>query len=140
MKKKPLVIRDTREQKPWDFPGYRIKDKELKIGDYTFNGYSKLIVVERKSLADYLSCLSKWAKWRDSQLLNLRKVKHRIIIVEGDPSIVRWGKYSSPQTAISGAIEAILDDVPVLFAGTRDMASFACIQFLEAAKKIVDSA
>lgn len=140
MKRKPSIIIDTREQKPWSFDGYREVHKELKTGDYTFHGYSKLMVVERKSLADWVNCCGKWAKFKKKQLDKLAKLRHSIIIVEGDPSLVRWGKYGSPQSVVSGAIQAIQDGVPVLFCGTRDIARFACIHWLEETKKIIDSA
>lgn len=46
-----LVI-DTREKRPWTFPGQEVIYKELGVGDYTYEGYEQEFAVERKSLDD----------------------------------------------------------------------------------------
>jgi hypothetical protein len=42
------ILRDTREQKGWSFPGSQLKDVTLKTGDYTLEGFENQIVIERK--------------------------------------------------------------------------------------------
>ena len=47
-----LVLRDTREQRGWDFPEKHpclgTEEATLKTGDYTLKGYESIFVVERK--------------------------------------------------------------------------------------------
>ena len=47
MKDKPLIWRDTREQKGWKLEGYPVEDKGLSVGDYQIAN-SDLLVIERK--------------------------------------------------------------------------------------------
>lgn len=47
MKDKPLIWRDTREQKGWELEGYPVEDKGLSVGDYQIAN-SDLLVIERK--------------------------------------------------------------------------------------------
>lgn len=136
----PLILIDSRETTPWEFKGYRSKSTCLKVGDYTLLGYTKLIAVERKSLIDFAGCIRKWKKFEEGQIAKLKKVRYRCIIVEGDPSIGQYNKYTDPFLLVAGACDIILQDVSVLFCGTRDMAELACYQFMVRAKNLVDSA
>ena len=54
------IIIDTREQTPWSFPdGVLIERGTLATGDYTLAGLENIVAVERKSLADFISCCGK---------------------------------------------------------------------------------
>lgn len=49
----PPVVVDTREQKPYRFPGIsNVVRKKLNVGDYTHEGFEDVYSVERKSLED----------------------------------------------------------------------------------------
>lgn len=50
-----VVVIDTREQKPYDFP--RSVVKTLETGDYSIQGMENLVTIERKSLVDCYSTL-----------------------------------------------------------------------------------
>jgi ERCC4-type nuclease len=53
--KNTVLIQDTREQKPLQFH-IPVEVKTLKVGDYAINGSN--IVIERKSLSDFVSTIS----------------------------------------------------------------------------------
>lgn len=57
---KHQVLRDTREQRGWEFPASAnclgTREETLKTGDYTLAGYEKLLVIERKAST------AEWAK------------------------------------------------------------------------------
>lgn len=140
MKQTPLILIDTRENLPWEFPGFRSKVQMLKAGDYSLYGYTKLITVERKSLGDFALSSRNMDRFKKGQLAKLLKLTYACIIVEGDPSIARYSKYYTPETIISKSCDIILHGVPILFCGTRDMASYACLEFLMKSKNLVDGA
>src|SRR5258707_4196499 len=60
----PILLVDTREQNPFDFSRFAgwfsgIKEKALKLGDYSIAGLEDICVVERKGLSDLVgSCTS----------------------------------------------------------------------------------
>ena len=47
----PIII-DSREQKPYSFPGVTTRFEQLNVGDYTVAGYESEFAVERKTLDD----------------------------------------------------------------------------------------
>ncbi len=81
---KPTIIIDTREQKPWEFPMFRIKRKALKYGDYSVAGYEKQIIIERKSIADLFQSFTKTRSRMVIRLEEMGKFQYSALIVEGD--------------------------------------------------------
>ena len=53
MSGKPLIWRDTREQKGWKLEGYPVESKGLSVGDYQIAD-SDLLVIERKGAVSEL--------------------------------------------------------------------------------------
>lgn len=54
----PTLIVDSREQKPYRFPGISdVEQAQLPVGDYTYEGYEDTFAVERKSLNDLATSL-----------------------------------------------------------------------------------
>lgn len=51
------IIIDTREQEPWKLKGVKAEVDTLSFGDYAIKGREKEIVIERKSLSDFVSTL-----------------------------------------------------------------------------------
>lgn len=47
-----VIIRNTREQQPLEFPSVKVKD-----GDYSLENFTDRITIERKSLPDLLKTL-----------------------------------------------------------------------------------
>jgi len=137
-----LIFVDSREQRPFRFPkqahGQKIKTqkKKLTTGDYIPRGYSKPrggIVVERKGLGDFMSCMTgKDAHARfKAQLKRLSSWTRSIVVVEGKPSSCSLRIFSerqwTPQTLMRRVayLQATFN-VPIMMAETRSTAeSFA---------------
>lgn len=98
MRKIPVII-DTREQKPLDFsafPNVRIVRCKAWPGDYTLQAYSRMLAIERKSVADligtmcggYAGLTATTPKRFDCELLGLGGVIHlggrAFVLVEPD--------------------------------------------------------
>jgi ERCC4-type nuclease len=54
---------DSREQLPWSFPGHEVVRAALHAGDYSVEGLTDKVAIERKSLADFLSSIT-WGRER----------------------------------------------------------------------------
>ena len=54
------IIRDTREQKPYEFKDYpvSIRDQALPTGDYSVEGYETEFAIERKTKSDFLRSIT----------------------------------------------------------------------------------
>ena len=78
---KPVIIIDTREQKPYKFSIPTIK-KALPSGDYSIVGYEDDITVERKSLPDLVRFCGRDRSRFMNQCNRLVEIKHRLLIVE----------------------------------------------------------
>ena len=142
---KPSILVDNSEQVPWIFPGYKVFRTNLRdVGsDYSLRKYSKLIGVERKSFMDFVMRISSdnIQSFMRNQIAKLLKLKFSCIIIEGHPEQSR--KYSSiikikPEQIISVSAHIMSFGLPVLFAGDRQLANYACLRFLLESKKRVD--
>jgi hypothetical protein len=89
------IVRDTREQKGWDFPEEEKQAGKIRVagtvtatldaGDYTIKGYEDLVRIERK----YGFCelfgnmVPKEAELRfEREMEKLRNIPHKYIIIE----------------------------------------------------------
>jgi len=57
MSKRPTIIIDTREQRPFSFKGMCTVRRKLEVGDYSVRGLTQHVAVERKSKADLFSTM-----------------------------------------------------------------------------------
>jgi ERCC4-type nuclease len=129
-KPQPLVIRDTREQKPYDFPNYATIDRKLEFGDYALEGFENVLPVERKTFADYVATVTAQHDrfWRE--LARAREVGARlVVIVEGEYWWIKDRQYRGEihPNAILGATAALIaEGTPVHFVGDRENGRDAC--------------
>lgn len=56
--KQPTIIIDTREQQPLEFKGMKTLRRKLEVGDYSVQGLTTSVAVERKSKADLFSTMA----------------------------------------------------------------------------------
>lgn len=134
------IIVDTREKKPYDFPGSRVQHSVLKVGDYSLRGYTKLIAVERKSLADFHSCCMAGGARLAQQLAKLSQIPFALLVAECS---VSTRSYYSTLDAYgrSSVVARLLAEhrVPIFFADNRSVARHVVQRFLAAAKRAIDS-
>lgn len=86
-KKKPCIIRDTRESTPWDFSpligdDWTVEDGTLTHADYSVKGLTDMISLERKSREDMIQCCGSQRDRFVRELLALRGYKCRAVIIE----------------------------------------------------------
>lgn len=91
------IIIDTREQKPFTFAGYPCitETATLTSGDYSLEGFTHRIAVERKELNDLMGCLSSGRDRFKRELQRLSGYQSAVIVVESPFSSVTKGSYRS---------------------------------------------
>jgi len=80
----PVIVVDTREQKPLHFDGtIRTVRKCLKTGDYSVEGYEDQFAVERKSIPDLIGTLTAGRDRFEREMHRMAGIGFRRVIVEG---------------------------------------------------------
>lgn len=79
------IVRDTREQKGWNFEDCsacsEVVDQKLDTGDYAIQGLENTLSIERKaSVAELAACISK-TRFKN-ELLRMEKIPHRYLVLE----------------------------------------------------------
>jgi ERCC4-type nuclease len=128
------ILIDTREKKPFIFQGS--KKVALEVGDYSIHGYIKMVAVERKSLGDFLSCVSK--QRFKQQIRNLLKRPHRVIVVEGSMNDFNKFGFAREETIASFSSLVVSLGVPIVFCATRRLAQLFTFEYLKNIKKRID--
>jgi len=103
------VLVDTREQLPYTFAGLRADAKEgggpltvrtrletLDAGDYSIEGYDRLVTVERKSPSDLAGTLTSGRRRFNDELDRLREYDAAWIVVEAELSELFKGVAFAP--------------------------------------------
>jgi ERCC4-type nuclease len=139
--KKPLIIVDTREQKPFRFSS-RVETivRKLQTGDYSLAGYEDIVTIERKSLADFTQTVTRdHDRWRKCRLRLLR-FPYRMVICEFDYTQLTTDKKFHAQlkydskikvNVILGNLDALeVQGIPVVMASNKTIASKKAERFL----------
>lgn len=131
------VLVDTAEQRPWGFSADRFVTEKANLpeGDYTLAGAFGRMVIERKSLGDFVSTvIADWLRFR-KQLVRMSGYDVAVIVVEADIGDVLQHKYESealPDAVIGRANGIILDHgIPVLWWGKRPGCEHVAARFLQ---------
>jgi ERCC4-type nuclease len=126
---KPVAIIDTREQAPLRFTRLSTEQGTLQSGDYSFAGAEQQFAIERKSVADLVSCCVGSNRERFyRELHRLRGFRFKRLLIVGTRLEIEAGQYRSaikPQSVLAtlSTIEARFD-VPVVFASTPAQAAW----------------
>ena len=128
------IVRDTREQKPWDFAAdVAIVDAALPAGDYAPLGAETRCAVERKSLADWIGSIT-WERERfKRELAKLKSYEFAAVVIEANMADVYAREYRSqvhPNAVLGSAIAVTLDFCPVIWAGNREHGANLCARLL----------
>lgn len=126
---KPILVIDTREQRPYTFTDSRVGGvvhAALPAGDYSVQGCEMQIAVERKSLPDYINTVVHAQERFGRELALLKTYPRAWIVVEGSLDDVVQGRYDSrvtPQALLAMTASLMTRyGIPVLFAGDRPSA------------------
>lgn len=113
-----VALVDTREQLPFALEPLRVQDHTLQTGDYSILGMENLVAVERKSLADLVSCVGPNRDRFQRELERLAAFPHRLLAVEGSWEQIRAGDWRSniKPASVEGSLYAWMADfqLPVL--------------------------
>lgn len=124
----PTVIIDTREQDPLPIQRLPAIRGTLQSGDYSFTGGQDLFALERKTVADIVSCcIGKSRERFERELHRLRGFRFKRLLIIGTRSEIQQGHYRSSVKPCSvlhslAAWEARYD-LPVLFCATPGAAA-----------------
>jgi DNA excision repair protein ERCC-4 len=124
----PVIIIDSREQEPLPFRRLKTQRGALLTGDYSVAGLESLFAVERKTVADLISCCVGQNRERfQRELHRLRGFRFRRLVIVGTEEQILAGRYCSnikPQS-VMGTLQAfeVRYDVPVVFCETPERAA-----------------
>ncbi len=117
---RPVIIYDTREQRPLVFEQLESRPGTLQTGDYSIAGLETLFSIERKTIDDLANCCTGQNRERfERELHRLRGYRFKRLLVIGREDDICQGRYHSSITpkavfAMLGAFEARFD-LPVVF-------------------------
>jgi len=130
--KSPVIVIDTREQKPFRFEG--AVTKALSTGDYRVEGLENIISVERKSLSDLLGCIGQGRERFERELQRLSAMPYPALVIEASlAEVLRGTRHTS---AHPSSILGLLVNwswkykVGIWFCGNRDLAQMVTERLL----------
>ena len=120
------IICDSREQNGYTFatfPDVLAKTGTLATGDYSLDGFTDQVAIERKELSDLIACLTHDRDRFTRELERLRGFESAVVIVEARYSDIQQGRYRSRMTP-EAAQQSIISSMgryrlPFFFAGDR---------------------
>lgn len=136
---KLVILVDTREQRPLTLPNSR--RATLKVADYSVEGFTDLIAVERKSHEDFVGCVGKDRDRFERELAKLAMFEYPAIVLECTMADLLAGTRFSevhPHAAVGSLIAwSVKYRVPVWLAGDRRTAAATVRKILEDAVKYI---
>lgn len=119
---RPVVLVDSREQAPLRFSdAVDVELVTLETGDYSLQGFTADVAIERKSLGDFVQCCTHDRERFEEQIERLAKYQHAALVIETDWATLSAGAYRSHANprSITGSLLALMHDhrLPVLLAG-----------------------
>jgi len=133
------IIVDTREQEPYSFDPRLAAAvrRALPAGDYSIAGLEEIVVVERKTLDDFVSTVIHSRSRFREELRKLGGYRAACVVVEaglGDVLQKRFRGDAHPNAVLGSALSIILDfRIPVFFCGNRQAACHFVQAYLLAA-------
>jgi DNA excision repair protein ERCC-4 len=133
------IIIDSREQLPYRFDG--AITKALPTADYSVEGFSDRIAIERKSLSDLLGCIGGERRRFQAELGRLAQIRYRALVVEaGLSDLLTPGRSEIHPSAVLGSLVAWSwrYSLPIWFADNRRLAQMVTERLLTKAAKYAD--
>jgi ERCC4-type nuclease len=129
------VLIDTREQRPYAFPG--ALRKTLATADYSVAGLEDVIAIERKALNDFLNCISRERDRFERELQRLQGFPYRALVVEASLADILRACGGLHPNSIIGTIASWMMKyhLPILFAENRTLAEMLTGRLLAKAAK-----
>ena len=120
------IIIDTREQEPYEF-SCPTERRKLEVGDYSVDGHTDVIAVERKSLKDFISTVIHARKRFAREMEKLKEYPFSCVVVEANLDDVLRGIVDTGNVESNAVLGAALwlttyYRVPVFWCGSRPAA------------------
>jgi len=120
---KPIVLVDTREQMPWplweNHPNWIGGESSvaLKCGDYSIQGMTDVLALERKSLADLVDCTITSRERFLACCQRLGRLRWKSILVEASYEDIKagWDRDELPSKVHPNAVCGMLDAIEARF-------------------------
>lgn len=133
----PTIIVDSREQIPYLFESYDWRRGTLKTGDYSLEGFSDVLAVERKNKLDAWAMLSNERKRFERCLERLSLLDRAAIVIECSmaefceppPNVFRVNAATAMGSYISWSTKY---RIPVYFAENRQWGERVTLRILAA--------
>lgn len=132
----PTIIIDTREKQPYAFNVSKALSVRAKLqtGDYSLQGYEKMVALERKSLADYVKTVTLDRRRFCEELKRMTKIPWTAIVVEGTLEDIFTRRYDSgihPMSIYGATLDLIVTwAIPVFFLSNRQLAAIFTQDYL----------
>ena len=128
-----MIVVDTREQRQFRFgPAWVTRKGTLHTGDYSIEGLTGEVAIERKSLNDLVQCCSVGRRRFKTELQRLAIFPCRAVVIEAEMRDVIEGRYYGgilPQSVVGSICSWMTRfGVPFVFAG--EFAADVCLRFL----------
>ena len=134
-----VALVDSREQDPYSLAPLTTKTATLATGDYSLEGLSDSIALERKSLPDLLGVIGGGRERFERELARMRGYAYRVVIVEADWGSLEAGDYRSKisPSAATGTVAAWAGryQIGFQFCGNRESAEQFAVRFLVSAAR-----
>ncbi len=116
------IVIDTREQLPYSF-SIESTRATLKTGDYSLAGLESVVSIERKSLDDFIGCITASRERFESELSRADSLEKFWVVIEANLTSIENGLYRSkvnPESVL-GTLAAWSNrhKVGFIFAGNR---------------------
>jgi len=136
------ILIDSREKKPFTFANYEVETAALKTGDYSIKGLEDKLVLERKSISDFTSSITKQRFWNEME--RMADISKSYLILEfsiedamkfpvgsGIPKKL-WRFLRVKPKFILSCLQRIEDEygVIVIHSASRDEAAKKCLELL----------
>jgi ERCC4-type nuclease len=130
-----IIVIDTREQLPYDFPCRTIRAK-LDSGDYSILGYETQIAVERKQVAELFTCFGRERDRFEREFQRLQHYRRALVMIEGsfeECAIVPSSRSAVPPAVVINSLLSwyVRYGVAHVFAGSRPNAEACTYRILE---------
>lgn len=129
----PQIIIDSREKTPLAFANLPTETSTLYSGDYSVKGLEEVFAIERKTIADLVSSLTRNRDRFTNELHRLRGYRFRRLLIVGSRHEIQIGNYRSqakPRAILASlaAVEARYD-IPAVFSSTPFAAALTVEQW-----------
>ena len=144
-----IVAVDTREQLPYSWEGVQCQPATLEAGDYSIIGMERVVCVERKSFADFYSCLTDGRERFENDLQRMSECRYPLVVMEATMSdllrpyiyVARGGRPTRSRLPPLVAQGSLLSwqsryRIPFMLCGERSAASRMTLQHLDMAWRL----